>query len=752
MWKGTGVRFGCGSNKDKPIDCSIGLPAQLFFHCLIIQNYSLFYSHIELKRKTWIYMAFNINKRIAGYLRMLQKFSNANKNLLFLIVMLVVSVYYQYPSTVLKRPQSVHRWRQCDGASIALNYYYNGLNFLQPEVHFLHGNDITNGKAAPSEVPLLYFVVALLYYIFGYHDFIFRLFNLLIFYLGLFYLFKLSRLILKDFFWSLVPPLMLFSSPVIVYYANNFIPNTVALSLAIIGWYHFFIFYAHRHEKHFNYAFIFFLLAGITKVTALSNAVIVLFLLFLDKTGISPFNAISKRRFWVKSAMMLFIFVLSAAWIFYAKWYNGLHGSHNFSTQTFPYWKMDKEQIAGVFHLMKVIWYRDYYFPATIGLFAILLVVLPFFLKKLYKPLLVIGYVQLAGFIVYCLMWFEGLAHHDYFFIHFYLMPVFFFLNGIYGLQKALEGKRLYNWIKWLALIFLITNIVHAKIQHHKRYYGWQNDLGMNADTYEITPFLREKGISNQDRVIYLHDVCLVPLYLMDQPGWFFHKHQGNYTPEHYMADSIFIQKMLDAGAAYIICNDQGEMLKRTAFHPYFSHLFGTFKNSYVFKLNDSISNFRINEKPWHDTLFFCGFETGMPKDKILLCGQGRLLKIGGLLQDTISCSGSKAGVFIPENPYDFSFYIKKIQTHDNLKIETCVYPKSPKLNIVISDPGNPNIRNDHTQFAHLNGIWDKAFMEYQVPWDFDNDSMLVYLWNWGNDTIFIDDIMVTKTRVFSID
>jgi len=144
-----------------------------------------------------------------------------NRNILFAAIYILLiagmSIFYDYREVLLKRPQSVHNWRQCDGASLALNYYQEGMHFFRPQTHMLNSDNNTTGYSAPSEIPILYYFVALLYKIFGYHEYIFRAVNLLIFYIGLFYLFKLADSILKDLFFATVVTVLIFSAPVLVY-------------------------------------------------------------------------------------------------------------------------------------------------------------------------------------------------------------------------------------------------------------------------------------------------------------------------------------------------------------------------------------------------------------------------------------------------------------------------------------------------------------------------------------------------------
>src|SRR5665647_1910268 len=100
-----------------------------------------------------------------------------NSRYVFIILLILISWYYHYPQILLKKPQSVHNWRQSDCASITLNYYQNGMKFFQPEVHGLVSDSFTSGKAATSEIPFFYYAIALLYKIFGYHDYIYRIVN-----------------------------------------------------------------------------------------------------------------------------------------------------------------------------------------------------------------------------------------------------------------------------------------------------------------------------------------------------------------------------------------------------------------------------------------------------------------------------------------------------------------------------------------------------------------------------------------------
>ncbi|NJK95286.1 MAG: hypothetical protein HC905_10550 [Bacteroidales bacterium] len=219
----------------------------------------------------------------------------------------------------------MHHWRQADCASLALMYYQNGMNFFEPQTHNLTSDSGKTGYVAPSEVPLLYYFIAILYKIFGYHDFIFRLVNTLIFLTGLYYLFRWILLVTKSTFWGIAGSLLFFTSPVLVYYGNNFLTNSASLAFSIVGWYLFFLYRENSKVKHFYLSIAIFGLASCMKITAGFSFFALFGIFFLDKLKIMrlPQPAFPKGILpWISFAFALLIPV---SWIVYAHYYNQQH-------------------------------------------------------------------------------------------------------------------------------------------------------------------------------------------------------------------------------------------------------------------------------------------------------------------------------------------------------------------------------------------------------------------------------------------
>ena len=195
----------------------------------------------------------------------MKKLFATKPNLIFFALLLAVSLFYNYPSILSSRPYSIHQWRQSDCLSITMNYYKENTGFFEPAVHWVGAKD---GKTV-SECPLIYYSVAQLWKVFGYHEFIFRLLNILIVFTGLFCLFKLIQGIISDNFWSYIVAFLLFASPILVFYTNNFMADAPAFALALIGCCLMGKSYRQQKKAWYYLAFVFFLLGGLIKISSL---------------------------------------------------------------------------------------------------------------------------------------------------------------------------------------------------------------------------------------------------------------------------------------------------------------------------------------------------------------------------------------------------------------------------------------------------------------------------------------------------
>ena len=168
----------------------------------------------------------------------IKKFFQSRSFIASIVLLFVLGIeanMFQYAEIINLRPQSTHMWRKTDCASFALNYYNDGLNPFTPRMH----NELNGGGKSLGEGTILYYAVALLYVPFGANELVYRVFWLLLFVLGLIALQQIVLIYLQNLFWSVIIPALVFSVPVIAFYAIGFLPNVPSLAFVFIAWYFF---------------------------------------------------------------------------------------------------------------------------------------------------------------------------------------------------------------------------------------------------------------------------------------------------------------------------------------------------------------------------------------------------------------------------------------------------------------------------------------------------------------------------------
>ena len=518
-------------------------------------------------------------------------------NLLFIGALIFISFAYNYQEILFYRPYSNHTWRQADCLSITMNYYKENLNFFTPEVHWT--GDRENGKTI-SEFPIIYYTVAQLWKIFGQQEFIYRLINILIVFSGLFSLFKLSERILKDTFWSFFVPLIVFTSPLLIFYTNNFLSNAPAFGLALTGTY-FFYRYDEKHKKKWLIlSMAFFTLSGLLKITSL-----IIFMAILGTIVLDGIIKVSNKKQTIKSTLLkivpfLCVLAVIAIWYLYARYYNAQNHRNLFLQDIFPIWELPADKRSEIANSLYWNLLPSYFNKeALLGIVLLFLLVIVFRRKvtKKYLSVLVISFI---GIILYSLLWFKAFDVHDYYltnlliFIPLTLIVFFDFIKN--------NSRRLYKSIflkvgLLLVLLFLISQgALKTRLKYDsKKYIKYDNifiqedernyweyihwDYGNNFKAFEtITPYLRSLGIKRTDKVICMSDASInISLYFMDQKGL---------TKYGYavFSDKERVEFAIKQGCKYLIVNDR-DLENSNSFLPYLSKQIGKYENINIYKL-----------------------------------------------------------------------------------------------------------------------------------------------------------------------
>lgn len=502
---------------------------------------------------------------------------------IFIVLFVIISFIYNYQHILFNPPQSLHMWRQCDCLSITLNYYQDNNPFLEPALHNL-GEDGT-GKSM-SECPLVYFLMAKIWKAFGYHVFLYRLFVLLLFLTGLFALFKLFESCTRDSVVSMLFVLLLFTSPTLVYYANNFLMDIPALSLAMAGLYFFFRFEQTAKNKFLYRSAFFYVIAGLLKISSLLTffAIIGLFILEIFKVKLYPNRKLFKYPI-KQGAVFLGVILIQMAWYLYAHQYNSNHNPGNFLIGILPVWKMSPELISATFNAIieHIKW--DYFRMETQVVFMLMFLSILFYYKKINKLWLIFTIISAAGFLAFLILFFEPLKDHDYYTINLFILVPIIMISFLTLLKN--KFNFIYTSLIFMIILvaFLIHNIDFARRRISDRYHPekWQNNYYSTClkSFEEINPYLKSIGIKKEDKVLSLSDNSInISLYMMNQKGW------TNYRVD---CDPTIITQKIRQGARYLFISDTATY-KNRGLEPFLTNKAGTFNNIDIYRLDQGSS------------------------------------------------------------------------------------------------------------------------------------------------------------------
>ncbi|MCK9401184.1 MAG: glycosyltransferase family 39 protein [Bacteroidales bacterium] len=524
----------------------------------------------------------------------MRNFLEKNKaDIFFVILLLSISLLYNYHNILTHRPYSTHLWRQADCLSITMNYYMENRNFLEPAIHWVGEKD---GKTV-SECPLIYYSVAQLWKVFGYHEFIFRLINILIVFSGLFCLYKLIQIIISDSFWSFIITFLVFTSPILVYYSNNFTADAPAFGFVLTG--SFFLWKGLNQQKKGWYylSFLFFLLGGLIKISSL-----IIFIAILSiHIYLVLFSKKEKGQLyrWYNLIPYLIVLFVLFVWYSYAIHYNQKNISGIFLTGLYPIWDIDLITRKSIWSSFINDLVPAYFDKKALYLTLSLFITLFFFYRKMNKCLFFINVLVFLGVVSYILLFYKAFTVHDYYLTNllifiplpfiamlemlkrnysriFKMLPLKIFvfcavLLLIY--ETAVINRMKYSTSDWIVK----TNFVVDK--NAVDYWAWYHwDYANHLKAYEtITPYLRSLGIERTDKVLSLPDRSInISLYFMDQKG---------FSGFGY-ADMTFDQRM-----NYYMNNDVQFLIidsvlnKQDYLLPYLKHKIGDYQNLSVFDL-----------------------------------------------------------------------------------------------------------------------------------------------------------------------
>ncbi len=671
------------------------------------------------------------------------------KSILFFAVLFILSAYYQYHKTLFYPPQSVHAWRQADCASISLNYYKYGMKFFHPQIHLLVSDNGTSGYCATSEIPLFYYTVALIYKLFGVNEFLIRLINLMIFFAGLYYLFLLLYKVLKDYFWSFVLSILMFTSPLLIYYANNYLTNISALSLGIIGFYHFYSWSENKKASSLYYSAVFYLLAGTFKITGLFMVFVIISYFIAERMEFIPWNRSRPKTFdkgFIHLLPFIIVLFIIISWVIYARTYNSIHDSTHFSTTVFPIWHYDLEGIRGILEGVRRLWMASYFNKYTLILIGLLGLSIVINYKYINPFLLVITILLLPIVILFILLQFWTFREHDYYTINMYILVVMILACSFNGLLKRFPAVFSNYVTKTIFALFLLMNIIYARHEYEKRYTGWMNENSEFLSFREIKEKLPEYGIHQSDTIICLPGTSQLALYLIDMNGWtaYVDARFGRDEPVYYNRDSIGIRESISKGAHYLFVMGIEEIFWKPYLVNYTRSLIGQYKDILVFDLLSEEKNFNVNKRRLKQEIF-CDMEYLSTDEKYFLTSDDSImLDFGKSQSKEMARKGRYSSKLSPDHAFSLSTTFGKVDAGESFTISAWVYDPKDQCRIIASgdDPEQFYFSRKTTAVEDSSG-WRKIVIDFFVPEEIRDMPIKVYMYYPGTDSVYVDDLEI---------
>jgi len=497
---------------------------------------------------------------------------------IFLVLFIALAVFYDFDRILFEPPQSIHLWRQSDCLSLTLLYGQDHNPFLQPSMHYL---GIDGSGKTMSEFPIIYYLVGNIWAIVGQKIWIYRALVLLLFFFGLLSIHKMVEGVVKNSFAGFFASLILFTSPVLVYYSNNFLMNIPAFSFACMGLYQFFRYRKNGQTSSLVWCCLFYSMAGLLKISSLLSFIPILIIYGLEFFKIPIPITKSFRSDRKESTLLLSVFLIPFLWFKYAAYYNSQHTGGIFLIGILPIWEYNWEQIADTWEFVYDRMKFDYLRPFIEISLCIISIITLIFWKHIDRSIAFMTGLTVLGCGAFLILFFQALKHHDYYIIDLYILIPLLLMSFFLIVQSKLPS--FYNSVFFS--VVLMATLAHSAEFASERIAARYNPEGwINRDYREIfqpfselEPVLQELGIDRDARVFSPSDYSInISLYLMNRKGW---------TDYGVSMDPERITQKIELGAEYMFIANQ-KTKEHPAIQPYLKNKIGSHRNIEIYRLD----------------------------------------------------------------------------------------------------------------------------------------------------------------------
>lgn len=443
----------------------------------------------------------------------------------------------------LMPPHGIHFWRQTDSLAFVEGFYLFDADLLHPKI--LNTGTI-DGRAA-AEFPIVYYITALLYSVFGRHEIILRLLTYAVYLGGFYAFFRIAEWFLKNSFLAVAVSLLFLFGGVPTYYATGFIPDPVALGLVLMGAYSYLLFISNRTKAKLVLAIALFTLSALVKVT-LAILPLALFGLLLLSVVLKHFDSYFPHK---RLQLLLFLlsFIAVFAWYRHAVIYNEANDCVYFLTHINPIWKYSLEENLETWKVIRRSLKTAYALTVWHVWGCLVLICLPF-VRRMNPVLQVTNALLFAGALAYLALFWGQLRVHDYYLFAVIPAVLFLFLSCVDVLTK-LKWKR-YSVSLLFVILSALTYHQADETKHYMRYF-----MNRPHDFYSSTELILNGIDAEFDRLgVATDEKVLVVGEHTTSAAHYFIKRQGRILPDTSASGIADLKECINQGLRCIVLKD----------------------------------------------------------------------------------------------------------------------------------------------------------------------------------------------------
>ena len=480
-----------------------------------------------------------------------------NRFPLLILILAICSTFIFNAPHLNELPTHRHAWSQFDHHAISHGFVDNNLDFFHPQTNtkLLYPWDSDSAKQHFSYItsvdfPIHQYLPAVSMKISGnkapIHN---RLYTYIYSLIGIFFLYKLSKLLIENRYLAIIPSLFLIFSPIFAYYQVGILPSIPSLSNFIIGTYFFIRYTQENQRKYWIVSLIFITLAVLARTSFLF-----LFLSILLVEFIRLIRTKQSLGFYFLSG----ISALAMLGIYYGYNYH-LRTTYGTIFLNHLAYTTDLNQFMEVLNKTLSLWKFDYFTSFQFVLMALIVVYsLVLHWKSLNKTNLGLAVLFLLSGIAFFVLMELQFADHNYYFLDSFMFPILFLIVVLLASIQPRKGLQLVTIILVLAIFVNGFDKVNRSIKIAYERVAWD----VNLPTYEA--FKSSKKLLDQHQIPLDATILCYNAYIPSLPFYFMERKGLPIT----LDEELFVRDSHNWGFDYMVFQNQFFAEKTESLYP----------------------------------------------------------------------------------------------------------------------------------------------------------------------------------------